>query len=213
MTAKAREKQETRRQSQGMLVPYFVIFIIGFVAGVGFTVWKGGFSSSGGAAPPGAVSQSNELGSAILNLEAQVTAHPEDYASWVQLGNLYYDSDQADKAIKAYTKSLELHDGSADLLTDLGTMYRRAGQPKNAVEYFDKAIAKDPNHLTARFNKGVVLYHDLNDPAGGIASWEDELRINPEAKGPNGAPLKDFIAQAKKDLSSANGSATSPSQQ
>lgn len=200
MKNKKNEESRPTARNQGKLVPYFIIFVIGFVAGVAFTVWKGaplsppstGQVTTGGAA--------TEMQSAILNMEARVTANPDDYQAWVQLGHLYYDSDQPDKAIKAYTRSLEMHDGDANLLTDLGTMYRRAGKPEEAVKFFDQAITKDPSHLTARFNKGVVLMHDLNDPAAAIASWEEAVRLNPGAKGPNGTPLRELIDEAKNQL-------------
>ena len=111
-----------------------------------------------------------------------MTPHPENFENWIRLGHLYYDADQPEKAIAAYTKSLELHSGDANLLTDLGVMYRRTKQPEKAIEFFDQAIKKDPSHLPSRFNKGIVLMYDLNDPTGAIAAWDELLAIDPEAK-------------------------------
>jgi peroxiredoxin len=47
-------------------------------------------------------------------------------------------------------------------------MYRRSGQPRKAIENFNKAIAVNPKHETAQFNKGIVLMHDLGDRDGAI---------------------------------------------
>jgi cytochrome c-type biogenesis protein CcmH/NrfG len=133
----------------------------------------------------------------ILELEQKTSQSPDDVAAWVQLGNLYFDSNNYTKAILAYNKSLELNPGNANVMTDLGVMYRRNGQPPEAIKAFDKAIKIDPKHETARFNKGIVLMHDLNDLAGAILAWEELVKVNPLAKGPNGRSVKELLDKLK----------------
>ena len=80
----------------------------------------------------------------------------------------------------------------------LGIMYRRSGQPQKAIEAFDRAIATDPKHENSRFNKGIVLMHDLNDREGAIAAWEELVEVNPNALTPNGSqPLKEMINRVR----------------
>ena len=79
----------------------------------------------------------------------------------------------------------------------MGVMYRQNGQPQKALESFDKAIALVPNHTVARFNKGVVLLHDLNDKEGAIKVWEDLVAIDPLVKAPNGMLVSDILNQVK----------------
>ena len=185
-----------------------IIFVVGFLSGVAFTVYKSSSLAPAGtptvAAPGEQPQQHNEeVHQAIQNLEAEVTANPSNFKAWTQLGNLYYDTDQATKAIAAYNKSLELHKGDANLLTDLGVMYRKDKQPQKALELFDKAIQEDPTHMPSRYNKGIVLYYDLNDPQGAIASWEDMLKIDPQAKTNSGMAIRDLITQVKADQTTA----------
>ncbi len=185
--------------SQGKLVSYLVVFVVGFLAGIAFTVFK----SDPGVAPQTSAQEEHDHGpdektkNQILQLEAEVTAKPENFQSWIQLGHLYYDTNQPQKAIGAYTKSLEFHSGDANLLTDLGVMYRRTKQPEKALSYFDQAIAKDSTHIPSRLNKGIVQFYDLGDKAGAIASWEGLLKIKPDARTGNGQLIKDFVAQLK----------------
>ena len=73
-----------------------------------------------------------------------------------------------------------------NVLTDLGVMYRRNKQPEKAIEAFDKAISADPSHEKSRFNKGIVLMHDLNDIDGAARAWEGLVEINPNAMAPGG---------------------------
>ncbi|MGB3222303.1 MAG: hypothetical protein WBB23_05830, partial [Desulforhopalus sp.] len=107
----------SKKQSNKLLT-YFIIFVFGFLAGVAFTVIKGKTPDPATSTVTGEQApHSDDIHKAILNLEAEVTANPENFQSWVRLGHLYYDTDQPEKAIAAYNKSLELHSGDANLLT------------------------------------------------------------------------------------------------
>lgn len=202
ITEKASTPQQRNKAQKSPLVTYFIIFVFGFLAGIAFTVYKGGTPGLTPSTTTNGQSQaqSDETGQAILHLEAEVTANPENFQNWIRLGHLYYDSNQPEKAIAAYTKSLEFHSGDANLLTDLGVMYRRTKQPEKAIESFNQAIKKDPGHLPSRFNKGIVLMYDLNDPQAAIESWEELLKIDPEAKTANGQHIHDFVDEIKTDL-------------
>ena len=189
----------TANSAKTPYLAYAIIFLVGFVAGIGFAVYK---LDSGGSGQQVATNgqqegQAAQMASAITNLEAAVTAKPDDFQSWVQLGHLYFDTEQFDKAIVAYTTSLKYHSGDANLLTDLGVMYRRTGQPEKALEWFDKAQAMDAQHQPSRFNEGIVRFYDLKDTEGAIASWEELLRINPDATAGNGQKIKDFVEQVR----------------
>jgi len=178
---------KSKQKNRNPLVIYFMIFILGFLTGVGFTVFKTGGTGSDTAEVSSQQSdnQDEETHQAILSLEAEVTASPDNFQAWRQLGNLYYDHNDPEKAISAYTKSLELHSGDANLLTDLGVMYRRTKQSEKAIEFFNKAIQMTPDHEPARFNKAIVYMYDLNNPGEAIASLEELLQINPQARAAN----------------------------
>jgi tetratricopeptide (TPR) repeat protein len=79
-------------------------------------------------------------------------------------------------------------------------MYRRSGNPNEAVKAFDEAIRIDPKHEVSRFNKGIVLMHDLKDPEGAIQAWEELLKINPLAMGPGGRTVDELVTGYKKQL-------------
>jgi cytochrome c-type biogenesis protein CcmH/NrfG len=192
----------SRPDNRKQLITYCIIFIIGFLAGVAFTVYKSspitpaGISATDGQQIP---PHNEETHQAILKLEAEVTANPGNFQAWINLGNLYYDTDQATKAIAAYNKSLELHKGDADLLTDLGVMYRKNKQPEKAIEIFSQASRDNPTHQPSRYNKGIVMLYDLNDKQGAIAIWEEMLRIDPQAKSNSGMTMRELIDKVKAD--------------
>ncbi len=194
-------------KKQTLLIGIVLSLFIGFVGGTIYSSFKlagkkqmpqqtnANFNNS-----PAMVQTDNsaEFSEKILQVEQYLEQNPNDAAAWTQLGNLFFDSDQEKKAIDAYKKSLAIEPGKIGVITDLGVMYRRNGQPKKAIEAFDKAISIDPSFETARFNKGIVLLHDLNDIPGGIEAWEEMIKINPMAMAPNGESVDALVQRMKK---------------
>jgi tetratricopeptide (TPR) repeat protein len=80
----------------------------------------------------------------------------------------------------------------------MGVMYRRNGNPREAIKAFEKAIETDPKHEVALMNKGIVLLHDLQDADGAIEAWEELLEINPVAMAPTGQSVDEMVQQMKK---------------
>ena len=176
---------------------------IGFFVGVMFGIYRSGPVASGPqrqGMPPGAVAPpqvSSEISREITALEKQTAENPTDAETWTQLGNNYFDTNQFAKAIDAYNRSLELNPKNANVWTDLGVMYRRSGKPREAIQAFDQAISINPKHEVSRFNKGVVLLHDLEDTAGAIQAWEGLIEINPLAMSPTGTSVDQMVQQMK----------------
>lgn len=187
-------------KKETMLVVALVAVVAGFLGGVLFSAFK-----SGSSQPPPSVAQpvaqqaeqsaalSAQQANIILNLEKEVAVNPDNLQAWTQLGDIYFDTGQHEKAIRVYNRSLELKPDDPNVLTDLGVMYRLNGQPELAIASFDKAMALDPRHEQSRFNKGVVLLNDLQDRAGAVKAWEELLQINPSAVAPNGVLIGEAI--------------------
>lgn len=181
------------------LVVALIALVVGFLGGVFYSAIQSGPTGPiQTASPPSQQQQqqsdlTSEQARQILALEQEVATNPTNVNAWIQLGNVYFDTDNYAKSIRAYEKSLELSPNNANVLTDLGVMYRRNGQPEKAVASFDKAIAIAPGLEQARLNKGIVLLYDLHDKEGAIQTWEGLLKINPNATAPNGQPLSETI--------------------
>ncbi|MBU1342703.1 MAG: tetratricopeptide repeat protein [Proteobacteria bacterium] len=193
-------------KKQTLVGAVFLALVIGFIGGTVYSSFK--------LAPDRAVQQqtnatsntnqagkqqdnSVEFSAKILQLEQYLEKNPKDAEAWTQLGNVFFDSDQVKNAIEAYEKSLAIEPGKIGVITDLGVMYRRNNQPQKAIEAFDKALSIDGSFETARFNKGIVLLHDLNDVAGGIKAWEEIVEQNPMAMAPNGESVDALIQRMK----------------
>jgi cytochrome c-type biogenesis protein CcmH/NrfG len=136
----------------------------------------------------------------IKALEKEVAANPQDADAWARLGHGYFDNNDPGNAIRAYKKSLELKPDNANVLTDMGVMYRRSGNPQEALRCFDQAITIDPKHPQSRYNKGIVLMHDLKNPEAAIKAWEELVSIYPDAKTQEGIPLREMIKKFRSSL-------------
>ena len=177
-----------------------VALVAGFLGGIVFSVF---YSDSNKPVQPAGPTRQQasspaqgltpQQASSILALEKEVAANPDNVPAWVQLGNVYFDTNNYPKAIRAYENSLKLQPNSPNVLTDLGIMYRRNGQPLQAVDAFDKALKLNPRIEQAWFNKGIVLRYDLNDREGAVKAWEELLKINPNATLANGQPVSEAI--------------------
>ena len=187
---------ENSKKTPNQYLIWIVIFICGFISGVGVAVYKLQPTATENAA----TNQQTQGGvdhNVLHKLEEEVKNNPDNHQAWIQLGHLYFDSNQPVKAIEAYEKSLSLAPGNPDLWTDLGIMYRRAENPQKAIECFEKATSLNPNHEQSRFNKGIVLLYDIGDTEKAIVSFEELLAINPEAQSSNGGRIADFVEHLK----------------
>ena len=164
-------------------------FIAGLIVGViimNFTGSTGSTGGSRGSGAPAPITGTQEQGPDrvklsrdIAQLEDIVKKDPRNYQALVQIGNDYFDLGEAQKSVDAYNKALAIKGDDPNVLTDMGVMYRQLKDFPKALAAFRKAAAASPTHPQSRMNIGVVLMHDLNDPKGAIAAWEDYLRVAP----------------------------------
>ena len=191
-------------KKETMLIAVAITFLMGFLAGTIFTVYKLGPSKNSASQTSAAPDKqdntlNNEQAQAIATLEAEVLKNRTNGEAWTRLGNLYYDTNQVKKAIAAYTHALDLLPPNTDILTDLGVMYRLDKQPEKAIEFFDKAIKTNPRHEISRLNKGIVLLYDLGRIPEALQAWQELLGINPNVTTANGKPLRDLLTEVKKE--------------
>lgn len=201
-------------KKETMLLIGAICLVVGFIGGVAFSTYKSVSSEpmsphthSPQPSPPQMAQQMGPTEPTpvqmqmIQELETKTADNDQDMAAWIQLGNLYFDTHQFEKAITTYEKYLALDPNNADVWTDLGVMYRRSNLPEKAIEAFDRAIAADPRHETAMFNKGIVLMHDFNDMDGTVKVWEKLVEVNPNALAPGGGQsIKEMVERIKATL-------------
>jgi cytochrome c-type biogenesis protein CcmH/NrfG len=112
----------------------------------------------------------------IAELEQLVIKDPKNLQAWITLGNDYFDANQAQKAVQAYNKALELDPKNVNVLTDQGVMFRALGFYDRALTNFEKANKLDPKHLQSLFNTGIVYAVDLKQTDKARVAFEALLQ-------------------------------------
>jgi tetratricopeptide (TPR) repeat protein len=145
------------------------------------------------AAPPSSAAPSNTR-AAVLN-EPEVTAlksvadreksNPKPRA---QLGNLYFDAEKYDDAIKWYGEALALEPGDVNVSTDLGVCYYYINQPDKALEQFNTSLKLDPKHAKTLLNVGIVKAFGKQDLDGATQAWQQVIKMAPDS--PEGQAAK-----------------------
>ncbi|HET7453345.1 MAG TPA: tetratricopeptide repeat protein [Thermoanaerobaculia bacterium] len=128
------------------------------------------------------------LDKAILDLTAEVKAHPDDPGLHNDLGNLLARRGFAKEAVEQYQMAAKLdHDF---YLADYneGLLWEKEGSPSSAVKAFERSIKRKPGFPLSRFHLGLLLEREGKTDAA-IEQYAKALRIDPSLRWPARNPL------------------------
>jgi tetratricopeptide (TPR) repeat protein len=121
-------------------------------------------------------------------LRAVAERERSNAAPRVQLGNLYFDAERYDEAIKWYADAIKLSPKDVNVSTDLGVSYYYSNQPDKALEQFTHSLSLDPTHGKTLLNVGIVKAFAKQDLAGAAKAWQEVIRLAPDS--PEGQAAK-----------------------
>jgi tetratricopeptide (TPR) repeat protein len=119
----------------------------------------------------------------VAEIEGLLAANPDDAGLLAAMGNLYFDASRWPEAREWYEKSLQVSSGDPNVITDLAVVNRNLGDFQRTIELLDQAIAINPTHWQAWYNKVVVYQFDLHEHDAAA----DALRTLQELKKSNSA--------------------------
>jgi tetratricopeptide (TPR) repeat protein len=122
---------------------------------------------------------------ALKNVAERETSNPTPR---VELGNLYFDAERYDDAIRWYTEALKLSPRDVNVSTDLGVCYYYSNQPDKALEQFAHSLSIDPKHAKTLLNLGIVKAFGKQDLDGAMQAWQQVIAIAPDS--PEGQAAK-----------------------
>ena len=99
----------------------------------------------------------------------------------VQLGNLYFDAERYDEAIKWYDEAVRLSPKDVNVSTDLGVCYYYSNQPDKALEQFERSLTINSKHPKTLLNIGIVKAFGKQDLQGASEAWQQVLKIAPDS--------------------------------
>lgn len=114
----------------------------------------------------------------IDTLQKTIDANEATSETWKELGNIFFDTDQPEKAIDAYEQALKLNPDDTDILNDQGAMYRQIGNFERALINFEKAMKLSHDNLESLYNSGYVYAYDLGNIAKALVMWRKYLELD-----------------------------------
>ena len=88
----------------------------------------------------------------------------------------------ADKQAAPLLEKLKANPKDADVLNQLGTLYRATHQFKTAIDYYQKSLDINPRNVGARTDLASCLYY-LGDVDGALAQLDKSLSYDPKHMG------------------------------
>ncbi len=96
-----------------------------------------------------------DLDKAIKAYCDAITLNPEEYSAYSKVGIALWEKDYLEEALVAYHKAVELKPDNEFAQNNLGILYLDGlMDAEEALEYFEEAIALNPNYTLAYFNAG-----------------------------------------------------------
>lgn len=176
-----------RRDSAPLIVALLVSAAI-----MGWIVWSQSRdeSASAGSERSEATSAETPAAAPVLDTRKAETLRqaaerdPKDVASRIELGDLYFDAHQFDRATDWYDQALALDPSNVNVSTDLGVAYYYTSQPDRALAQFEHSLELEPAHAQTMLNIGIVRAFGKQDLAGAREIWQrviDRAPDSPEA--------------------------------
>lgn len=176
-----------------------VALIVGLLGGyLVFSISNSGKIQQPNTAIPAGAGSPTDYTQRIAQAEKVVAQDPKNLNAWISLGNDYFDTEQSQKSINAYTKALEIEPNNPNVLTDQGVMFRKVGWYDKALINFEKANKIDPNHLQSLFNAGIVYVVDLKQPEKAVPYWKKYLTL--DSNSPTAMQIKSMMEQSGKGM-------------
>ena len=121
-------------------------------------------------------------------LKTVAEREPSNATPRVQLGNLYFDAERYDDAIKWYGEALKLAPKtSTSAPISASPTTTRTSRTRRSTQ-FDHSLKLDPKHAKTLLNVGIVKAFGKQDLDGAEAAWQQVVAIAPDS--PEGQAAK-----------------------
>lgn len=138
--------------------------------------------------------KAGELTKAISTLGTLVAADAENHTNALLLVNLYLENGQLAEGKALLEKMPDWAVSDPTVFLNVGILFLNKDSAKDAVTYFDKAIALDANKHEGYYYRGLA-HVQLKNSAAAKADFEKVVQLAPDA--PEASDAKQMLASLK----------------
>lgn len=113
----------------------------------------------------------------IYSLLQEVESSPDSANALLSLGNTYFELGNYPRSSTFYERYVELQPDNLDATTDLAASYFSSGKTDQAIQTVNGVLSRNPEHVKANFNLGVMLWQGKGDLAAAKKQFEKVLEL------------------------------------
>ena len=133
-------------------------------------------ATTAGAQDPGAPAQTNVAQTSAQDPHAGMAQQQQQMPSLDEMKKM------ADTKAAPLLAKLKTDPNNADLLNQIGVLYRATHQFQTAIDYYQKSLAINPKNVGARTDMASCMYY-LGDVDGALAQLNKSLTYDPKHTG------------------------------
>lgn len=122
-------------------------------------------TDAAGADPPGQAAPRDLTTVTDEEMEAVIAENPDVTGMRLALAHRYLDAADYMAAARHYLVALDQEPRNVEAQAHYGWLLLQIGQPLQAMQAVDGALAQDPQHVEASWFKANIALHGLSDPA------------------------------------------------
>lgn len=136
-----------------------------------------------------AAMQHNDFAAAEPLLQKALSAKPDDYRAWFDLGYVYNALQRPADAINAYQKAIVIQPGVFESNLNLGLLLAKQGQSAEAAKYLKAATqltpTTHPEESLARAWQALGRVEAATDPQQALVAYAQAAKANPKSPAPH----------------------------
>lgn len=113
-------------------------------------------------------------------LEEIIRVQPDHVAALIEFGNLCYEHEKLDEALRYYDRAVEIQPDCVEALYNVANIHFKAKRYAVSIRYFQLCIELDPDFPEAYYNLGL-LYYSLRYFDRAIACLENYTDLDPDS--------------------------------
>ena len=111
-------------------------------------------------------------------LQKAIQINPNYVNTHFNLGIVFKELEEYQKAIYCYEKAIQLNPSCTDAYLNLGVVFEDLKEHQKAISYYKKAIEIQPNYVKAYYNLGII-FNELEEHKKAISCYEKAIEIQP----------------------------------